>query len=76
MDDLMKDKKEKLHKHFESNIPEDVREHAKTARAEMKASIKAMIPPEVLEHRKAAKKEALLAVKKMVTHAIEKLEDK
>ena len=72
----MSDKKEKLNKKFEGKIPEDVRKHAKSARAEMRESFKAMIPPEVMEHRRAAKREALQAMKKMVEHATDKLEEK
>jgi glycerate-2-kinase len=72
----MKDKKEKLHKRFEGKVPEDVREHAKSARAEMREGFKALFPPEVREHHRAAKREALQAMKKMVEHAIDKLEEK
>jgi hypothetical protein len=71
----MAEKKEKVAKHFQEHIPEDVREHIKAAHAERRASIKTLFPPEFIAHRKAARKEMLLALQAIVSHAIERLED-
>jgi hypothetical protein len=68
-------KKEKYEK-MKDRIPEDVREHHKKAREEMRESFKALFPPEFIEHRKAARKEMLLAMRAMVDHAIERVEKK
>lgn len=55
-------------------MPEEAREHMRTARAEMRASYEALFPPKFVEHRRAARKEALLAIRSMVDKAIEHLE--
>jgi hypothetical protein len=46
---------------FEDRIPEDVRQHARAAREEMRESVKSFLPPEFWEHSKKARKEMLLA---------------
>jgi hypothetical protein len=51
---------------------EDVRVHIRTARNEMRESIRSMFPPEFLEHRRAARREVLLAVRSLIDHAIER----
>ncbi|TFH32262.1 MAG: hypothetical protein E4G99_12940 [Anaerolineales bacterium] len=53
-------------------IPEEVREHMRSARAEMRESIKAVFPPAFLEHRRAARKEMLLAARALIDRAIER----
>ena len=52
---------------------EDVREHMRTARAEMRERIRLMFPPEFIEHRRAARREVLLAVRSLIDHAIERM---
>ncbi len=42
-------------------VPEEVHEHAKAARQELKKSLESLVPPEFLEHRRKARKEMLLA---------------
>jgi hypothetical protein len=61
---------------FEGKIPEDVRQHARAAREEMRESIKAFLPPEFFEHRKKARKEMLLAWRSMIDAALERMEKK
>lgn len=68
----MADKKSGKYHH----IPEEAREHAKTARQEMRKSIEALFPPEFIQHRRAARREMLMAARAMVDHAIEVLETK
>ncbi|MFN2274983.1 MAG: hypothetical protein ACK2TX_09075 [Anaerolineales bacterium] len=53
--------------------PDDVRNHMRTARAEMRESIRAMFPPEFIEHRRAARREVLLAVRSLIDRAIERM---
>ena len=37
---------------FEDKIPEEVRQHARAAREELRESVKAFLPPEFFEHRR------------------------
>jgi hypothetical protein len=52
--------------------PEDVREHVRSARKEMRKSMEMLVPPEFIEHRRAARKEMLLAVRALIDHAIDR----
>ena len=62
-------------KAFEDKIPEDVREHARAARKEMRESIKALFPPEFIEHRRKARREMLLAWRGMIDSALSHMEE-
>ena len=44
-------------KSYEDKIPEEVRQHARAAREELRESVKSFLPPEFFEHRKKARKE-------------------
>jgi hypothetical protein len=61
---------------YESKIPEEVRQHARAAREEMRESMKAFLPPEFFEHRKKARKEMLLAWRSMINAALERMDEK
>ena len=61
---------------FKSHIPEESREHFKTAREEMRKSVEALFPPGFVEHRKKARKEMLLAWRGMLDAVIEHLDEK
>ncbi len=61
---------------FEDKIPEDVREHTRAARQEMRESIQSLFPPEFLEHRRKARKEMLLAWRSMIDNMLERMEEK
>lgn len=61
---------------FEEKIPEEVRQHVRAAREEMRESIKAFLPPEFVEHRRKARKEMLLAWRSVIDSALERIEDK
>jgi hypothetical protein len=67
---------EENHKNFESHIPEDAREHFKTAREEWRKTIEGMFPPETVEHRRKARKEMLLAFRSVLDSVIEKIDEK
>ena len=56
-------------KEFEDKIPEEVRQHVRAAREELRESVKAFLPPEFMEHRKKARKEMLLAFRDVVQRA-------
>ena len=58
-----------------SHVPEEAREHLKSARDEFRKSIEGMLPPEFLEHRRAARKEMLLAARSLIDHALKRMED-
>jgi len=60
---------------FKEHLPEDVREHMRTAREEMRKSVAGMLPPEFVEHRRAARKEMLLAFRGLLDHAIERIDE-
>ncbi len=55
-------------------IPEDVLEHAKSARREFRKSLESFFPPGFLEHTHAARREALLAFRSLIDHALERME--
>jgi len=70
--------KEKRESRFKDRIPEDVREHAKSAREEMRKGMEALMPEgyrEYRQHRKAARKEMLLAFRSLIDHAIKRTEE-
>ena len=56
-------------------LPEDVREHMRAARDEMRKSVEGILPPEFVEHRRAARKEMLLAFRGLLDHAIERIDE-
>jgi hypothetical protein len=66
------------HKSFspKDHIPEDVREHMRAARDEMRKSMEGMLPPGFIEHRRAARKEMLLAFRGLLDHAIERIDER
>lgn len=70
------DEKKTRRKHFEDRVPEDVREHMRTAREEMRESIKSLLPPGFIEHRKNARKEMLLAWRSLIESALERMDEK
>ena len=57
-------------------IPEETREHLKTARDEMRKSVETLFPPGFLEHRRAARKEMLLAARSLIDHALKTMDEK
>ena len=57
------------------HMPEEAREHLKTAREEFRRSFEGMLPPEFLEHRRAARKEMLLAARSLIEHALKRMDE-
>ena len=68
------DEKKTRRRHFEDEIPEDVRQHARAAREELRESVRALLPPGFLEHRRKARKEMLLAWRSLIDSAIERID--
>jgi hypothetical protein len=63
-------------KHYEDKIPEEVRQHVRAAREEMRESMKAFLPPGFVEHRKNARREMLLAWRSLIDSALERMDEK
>ena len=61
---------------LEDEIPEEVRQHVRAAREEMRESMKAFLPPNFWEHGRKARKEMLLAWRSMIDAALERMEEK
>ena len=59
---------------FEEKVPEEVRQHVRAAREEMRESIKAFLPPEFVEHRRKARKEMLLAWRSIIDASLERMD--
>jgi hypothetical protein len=62
--------------HFEDDVPEEARRHARAAREEMRESLRAFLPPGFWEHRRKARKEMLLAWRSMIDAALERMDEK
>ena len=61
-------------KPLENEIPENVRQHVRAAREEIRESVKAFLPPGFIEHRKKARKEMLLAWRSLIDSALERID--
>lgn len=57
-------------------VPEDVRQHVDTARAEMRKGLETFLPPEFFTHRDAARREMLLAWRGVLDAAIRRMDSK
>jgi len=63
-------------KSFKREMPEEVREHMRAARDEMRESIQSILPPGFMEHRRNARREMLLAWRSLIDSAIERMDNK
>lgn len=63
-------------KKLKDHVPEDVREHYKKAREEMREAVKGFLPEGFVEHHHNARREMLLAWRSMLDHAIKKMDEK
>ncbi len=72
----MAEKNEHSQKDFEYRIPEEVRQHFRAAREELRKSMEGMLPPGFMEHRRQARKEMLLAWRSMIDATLERMEEK
>ncbi len=69
------DEKKARSRRFENEIPEEVRQHARAAREELRESMKSLLPPGFIEHRRKARKEMLLAWRSLIDSAIERMDE-
>ncbi len=67
--------KKSRHSRFEDEMPEEVREHFREARKELRESMKGFLPPGFIEHRKKARKEMLLAWRSLIDSALERMDE-
>ena len=63
-------------RYYEDKIPDEVRQHVRAAREEMRESMKAFLPPGFVEHRKNARREMLLAWRSLIDSALERMDEK
>jgi len=63
-------------KPFENLISDQTREHARSARKEMRKSIEVLLPPEFVAHRRKARQEFLMAFRGVIDSAIERTEER
>ncbi len=70
------DEKTARRKRFEEKIPDEVREHVRAAREEMRESMKAFLPPGFVEHRRNARREMLLAWRSLIDATLERMDEK
>lgn len=70
------DEKTTHRRSFEDRIPEDVRQHARAAREELRESVKAFLPPGFIEHRRKARREMLLAWRSLIDATLERMDKK
>ncbi|MBC8496232.1 MAG: hypothetical protein H8D37_01095 [Chloroflexi bacterium] len=56
-------------------VPEETRQHIKSARSEMRKSVEGLLPPEFIAHRHAARKEMLMAARSLIDHALERTQE-
>lgn len=61
---------------FENEVPEEVRQHVRAAREEMRESLKSFLPPKFWEHGRKARKEMLLAWRSLIDTALDRMEEK
>lgn len=70
------DEKTTHRRSFEHAIPEEVRQHARAAREELRESVRAFLPPGFIEHRRKARREMLLAWRSLIDATLERMEEK
>jgi hypothetical protein len=70
----MAEKTANTRKPFEGKMPEEARQHFRTAREEFHKSMEGMVPPEFVEHHRKARKEMLLAWRSLIDASLERME--
>jgi hypothetical protein len=63
-------------KKYGKHIPEEARQHFRTAREEMRKSMELLLPEGFFEHRRSARREMLLAWRSMLDAAIQRMDEK
>jgi hypothetical protein len=62
------------HESFEVKIPEETRQHLRSAREEFLKSIEGILPSGFSEHHRNARKEMLLAWRSMIDASLDRME--
>jgi hypothetical protein len=70
----MADQTSRSKKAFEGKVPDEVRQHIRTAREEFHKSIEGMFPPGFSEHQRKAHKEMLLAWRSLIDASLERMD--
>ena len=70
----MAEKTANTRKPVEGKIPDETRQHFRTARAEFHKSIEGMLPPEFAEHHRKARREMLLAWRSLIDASLERMD--
>lgn len=63
-------------KYYEDKIPDEVRQHVRAARDELRESVRSFLPPGFIEHRKNARREMLLAWRSLIDSVLERMDEK
>ncbi len=61
-------------KPYKGKIPDEAREHARSAREEFRMSFEGLFPPEFREHHRKARKEMLLAWRSMIDASLDRMD--
>lgn len=61
---------------YEDRVPEEARQHFRTAREEMRKGLETLLPEGFLNHRRSARREMLLAWRSMLDAAIQRMDEK
>ncbi len=56
-------------------VPDDVKQHLRAARVEMRKGLETVLPPEFFSHRDAARREMLLAWRGAIDVAVRRMDD-
>jgi hypothetical protein len=70
----MAEKSTQNRKPFEGKIPDETRQHYRTAREEFRKSVEGFFPPEFREHHRKARKEMMLAWRSMIDASLDRME--
>ncbi len=56
-------------------LPEETRDHLRTAGEEFRKGVEGLFPPEFVNRNRRARKEFLLAARSLIDHALERIEE-
>ena len=63
-------------KKYEERVPEEARQHFRTAREEMRKGLETLLPEGFVEHRRNARREMLQAWRSILDAAIQRMDEK
>jgi len=71
----MTEAKQEREKTWDARLPDEARQHLRSAREEFRRSVEGILPPEFLEHRRRARKEMLLAARSLIDHVLKRMDE-